>query len=408
MRTMIPAVVLVALTACRDDQPMTQPSGSALALSAAERRYDVIRLPALGGSDTRAQAINNDGLVAGFSHDADGRRRAVLWPNHQTVISLGTLGGPHSAVVRPGFNSAGILVGISHITEVDPNEESWSCEFTASLPETDPRLACRGFWWENGVMSPLPTLGGTHGFANSVNESGLAVGWAETAVVDPTCTGDQKLQFHGVLWDLKNGITRALRPFPGDSSAAATGINSRGQVVGISGDCDQAAGRFSAKRAVLWEGDQIIELPNLGGGSWHTPWAINARGDVVGFGNPEDPDNLAGDFRGRAWYWRHGSASVIPLGVLDGGLFSQANGINASGLMIGLSNGGPPGLRGVIWELDTNGEPVITDLNTLIDLESDEIFELAADLNDAGQIVGRIRNLVTNVRTAVVLIPRED
>jgi hypothetical protein len=30
MRILIPALVLVALAACRDDQPMTEPSGSAL------------------------------------------------------------------------------------------------------------------------------------------------------------------------------------------------------------------------------------------------------------------------------------------------------------------------------------------------------------------------------------------
>ena len=105
--------------------------------------------------DSRAQAINNRGWVAGFSHLSDGSRRAVLWPDHQTVISLGTLGGPHSSVVRNGLSNGGVVVGLSHSTEVDPLNEVWSCEGTAALPVTDPRLACRGFWWEKGVMREL-------------------------------------------------------------------------------------------------------------------------------------------------------------------------------------------------------------------------------------------------------------
>jgi uncharacterized membrane protein len=400
MRIIVPALLVAAVAGCRDDQPPIEPTAAPLfsAHAAHASRYDVVRLPSLGGTDSRAQAINNRGWAAGFSHLPDGSRRAVLWPDHNTVVSLGTVGGPHSAVVRPGLNNAGVVVGISHSTEEDPLNEAWSCEGTLSLPATDPRLACRGFWWQNGVIEELATLGGTHAFANSVNEVGLAVGWAETDVHDPTCTGVQVLQFHGALWDLKRGTVRALRPFPGDSSAAATGINARGQVVGISGDCDQAIGRFSARRAVLWEGDHVIEIPNLGGDSWHTPWAINARGDVVGFGNPET----------RAFYWRHGSPTVTALDPLDGNLFSQANGINASGLIIGVSHGGPPGTipRGVRWDEGSDGEWLPTDLNDLIDLHPDEVFELAHDLNDAGQIAGRILNTVTLERVAAILIPR--
>jgi probable HAF family extracellular repeat protein len=404
MRTIVPALLLAATSACNDGLPATRPTDVApLAAKVASIRYDVVRLPHLGGTDSRAQAINNRGSVAGFSRLPDGSMRAVLWPDHHTVTSLGTLGGPHSSVVRNGLNNAGVVVGLSHSTDVDVLNELWSCEGTGSLPATDPRLACRGFWWEKGVMQELATLGGTHAFANSVNERGLAVGWAETDVHDPTCTGVQVLQFHGALWDLKKGTVKALRPFPGDSSAAATGINARGQVIGISGDCDQAIGRLSARRAVLWEGDRVIEIPNLGGTSWHTPWAINARGDVVGFGNPEGTDD---EFHGRAFFWRYGVPTVTPLGVLEGDLFSQANGINARGQVIGVSHGGPAGARGFIWEQGAHGEGVMTDLNELIELGPDEVFELAHDLNDSGQIAGRLLNTTTNERTAVVLIPR--
>ena len=52
--------------------------------------------------------------------------------------------------------------------------------------------------------------------------------------------------------------------FPGDTSGAATAINDNGQIVGISGICDQAVGRHTAKHAVLWENGSVIDLGNLG------------------------------------------------------------------------------------------------------------------------------------------------
>ena len=103
------------------------------------------------------------------------------------------------------------------------------------------------------------------------------VGWAETAVHDPTCTDAQVLQFRATLWDPKSGSNgkikaRELAPLPGDSASAATAINDGGQAVGISGKCDQAVGRYSALHAVLWnKNGKPSEIPNLGGVTWHTP-----------------------------------------------------------------------------------------------------------------------------------------
>jgi probable HAF family extracellular repeat protein len=406
MRRVLYAVVTAALCGCHDQAPITRPLDVAddppVAL-VSERRYEIVRLPTLGGTDSRAQAINNQGWVAGVSHMADGSRRAVLWRDDQSVLSLGTLGGLASTVARPGLNNHGMIVGISHSTDIDLLNETWSCEATAALPPTNPRQACRGFWWENGVLRELPTLGGTHAFANSVNGQGQVIGWAETTVHDPTCTGVQVLQFRGALWEPRKSRVQELPPFPGDSASAATGINERGQIVGISGECDQAVGRRSALRMVLWEGDSIVEIPHLGGTTWHTAWAINNRGDVVGFSNlpePVDPN----DFNGHAFYWRYGSATSIDLGTLDADLFSQATGINGRGQVVGVSHGNAANiLRAFIWE-DTVSKMV--DLNDLADLGPNEIFEFAHDINDAGQIAGRIRNTVTGERVAIVASPK--
>jgi len=55
---------------------------------------------------------------------------------------------------------------------------------------------------------------------------------------------------------------------------------------------------------VLWEGDTVTDIGNLGGATWNTPMAINERGDVVGFASQpgDDPDNpQLGEITGRAF-----------------------------------------------------------------------------------------------------------
>lgn len=92
---------------------------------------------------------------------------------------------------------------------------------------------------------------------------------------DPTCVAPQVLQFRAVLWGARNGHPQELSPLPGDTVSAATALNDRGQVVGISGICDQAAGRFSAIHSVLWDDGVPTDIGDLGGVAWNTPMAIN-------------------------------------------------------------------------------------------------------------------------------------
>jgi probable HAF family extracellular repeat protein len=401
MRRLSCALLVAALSGCGKEAQITPPltpPGAELARLATGIRYDVITYTAsLGGTQSRGMAINNRGLVAGWSNlPGNGSRHATLWTDG-SITDLGTLGGPNSTLAWPGLNNTGMIVGISQTADVDPLHEGWSCEAGGFLPETG--LVCRGFVWENGHMQALPTLGGTHGFATAVNNRGQVVGWAETPVHDPTCTGTQVLQFRAVLWEPKMGTTRELAPFPGDSTSAATAINQSGMVVGISGDCDQAVGRFSARHAVLWEKNgTVMEIPNLGGTTWHTPMDINARGDVVGFSNPPGQGDPEGEFISRAFFWSRGSETAVDLGTLPGDLFSEAFAINARGQVVGVSFGGANGSRAFLWQ---NG--VMVDLNDLVD--SDDVLVSAQDINDAGQITGRVRDHVTGVTRTFVATP---
>jgi probable HAF family extracellular repeat protein len=398
------AVLLAALAGCDDETQVTQPHQSIAPLAAPQ--YTVIKLPSLHGTQSRGMAINTQGWVAGWSNMPDGTRRAALWKDG-ALTPIDPLGGPSSTLPWPGLNDAGAVVGISQTGETDPRDEAWSCELGGFLLETTD-LICRGFVWQNGATRELPALGGHHTFATGVNSRGDVVGWAETAVEDSTCVDEQELQFRAVVWDPKTGSTekiktRALRPFEDNSSSAATAINDAGQVVGISGDCDQGVGRFSAKHAILWEKNgKPTEIPNLGGTTWHTPMDINAAGDVVGFSNPAGAGDPEGEFIARAFHWSYGAASADDLHALEGDLFSEAFALNNHGQVVGVSFGGANGSRAFLWQNGT-----LANLNDLVDIAPDVLLS-AQDLNDAGQITGRVRDGVTGEVFAFVATPIGD
>lgn len=409
MRQISGAVLIAVLAGCSNETQVTQPIG-AFAQLTSNPQYDVVKLPSLGGTLSRGMAINSQGVVAGWSNQPDGTRRAVYWQNGSifTLGAPGTLGGPNSTVPWPGLNDAGMIVGISQTASVDPLDEDWSCEAGAFLPGGTTNLICRGFVWENGVMRELPTLGGYHSFGAGVNNRGLVVGWAETPVHDRTCdpTTAQVLQFRAVIWDPKDGSkgkikARELSPFRDDSTSAATAINDDGLVVGISGDCDQAVGRFSARRAVRWDKNgKVSEIPNLGGVTWHTPMDINGQGDVVGFSNPVGAGDPQGDFIAHAFLWVNDAVTAQDLHTLPGDAFSQAFAINSHGQVVGVSFGGLNGSHGFLFE---NG--VMTDLNNLLGTGNGDVFRSAQDINDAGQITGRVFDASTGKTLAFVATP---
>jgi probable HAF family extracellular repeat protein len=161
---------------------------------------------------------------------------------------------------------------------------------------------------------------------------------------------------------------------------AATAINDRGQVIGISGICDNAVGRFSARHAVLWEKGMVTNIGNLGGVAWHTPMAINDQGDVVGFSNP--PGDADGRFIAHAFLWT-GHGGIADLGTLPGDTTSQALGINTRRQVVGLSCGAS-GCRAFLWD-----DGVMTDLNTLVAPGFAGHLVFANDLNSAGVITGQ-------------------
>ena len=359
-------------------------------------KYQVTNLASLGGTISRGNSINNRSWVAGYSNlSGNESRHASLWRN-ESLLDLGTLGGPNSSVAWPVKNNIGLIAGIAQTDTPDPLGENWSCAaFFPGATATGP--TCLGFVWQAGVMSALPTLGGNNGFATGANNHGQVVGWAENTVHDSTCVPPQVLQFRAVIWASEGNQIRELPPLPGDTSGAATAINDKGQVVGISGICDQAVGRFTAAHAVLWENGGVTDIGNLGSDAWNTPMAINQQGDIVGFaGQPgDDPDNP----QLHAFLWTR-QDGIQDLGALPGDVYSEAHGINERRQVVGISCDAAGSCRAFLWQ---NG--VMTDLNTLVAPGYTDVLTTAQDINDLGEITGRAFDPDTGERPAFLATP---
>lgn len=353
------------------------------------RNYSVTTLGTLGSPVSAAISINGPDLISGYAYLPGNQYQLAVRFQDGQAISLGTLGGPNSGVEWPNHNHKAV-VGIAETADIDPLLENWSC--SAFFPQPPDMHVCLGFVSYDGMMYPLSTLGGVNSYAAGANNVGQVVGWGETTVHDSTCVLPQQLQFLATIWEPRRGDVRSLPPIYNDPDSAATAINNRGQVVGISGICENAVGDQSATHPVLWETDgSIVDLKGLGGNAWNTPTAINEQSQVVGFS--EDSQS---DIHAFLWTRQNG---IQDLGTLDGDGASYAYAINERGQIVGQSLGGPYGSRAVIWQDGT-----ITDLNCLTPPGSPYLL-YANDIDERGRIVGEAFDPNTGNAPGFIAVP---
>ena len=357
-------------------------------------RYVVVRLDTLGGNAGGGIGINNKGWITGVSNlEGDVEARVTLWRKGGTK-DLGTLGGPNSGVAFPVKANDGAVVGISETDEDQPLGERFSCVGFFGTPASG--KVCRGFVWRDDRMTGLdPFEGGDNSFAAGANDRGQIVGWAENGIHDATCTAPQVLQFHAAVWSASDpeAEPQDLPPLEGDSSSAAVAINESGQIVGISGACDRAVGRRSARKAVIWKDGVPSPLPDLGGVAWNTPAAINSHGDSAGFAKTAGGSGLST----HAVLWPR-EGGIVDLKLLDGDVISFAFGINAHRQVVGQSIGDVS--RAILWQ-----DGVLTDLNDVVE-DGSPFLIFANDINDHGEIAGQACvDCASGATFAVRLIP---
>jgi probable HAF family extracellular repeat protein len=273
-------------------------------------------------------------------------------------IDLGTLGGKNSWMNWGQINERGEVVGMAETSVPDPDGED-VCGFGTGL-------TCSPFLWQNGHMSPLPTVGGNNGQASAINNRGQIAGFAETPVVDSGCPPYKTTS--PVLWE--KGKAQPLPTVGSDPDGVAYGINDQGQAVGYSGTCT------AALHAALWQSGTAFPLPDLGFPRSNLAWGINDQGQIVGQVRSSD---------GTTKYptlWQNDT--MTNLGLLPGDFGASASGINNQGQVVGSAwDSNFNWSHGFIWQ---NG--VLTDLNTLFPASSNLYAVMANKINDRGQISG--------------------
>jgi probable HAF family extracellular repeat protein len=338
----------------------------------------------LGGTFSDALGINSRGWVTGLSTlPSDASVHALLW-RKGVKTDLGTLGGPNSTpnafMTSSSVSQRGEIVGAAESSAADPlGENFFLCNFNDGL-------LCLPFLWQEGAMTPLPTLGGNNGAAFQINNRSQAVGAAENTTHDPTCVAPQVLQFKPVIWE--EGAIQELPTISGDLDGVAFAINNRGQAVGVSTDCTLTPGH-----ALLWREGKATDMGTLRGLAL-APSDINNHGQVVGTAFDNNNNN-------RAFLWQNGVA--IDLGTLPRDVMGHANAINDEGQIIGQSVDANNNGRGFIWQ---NG--VMTDLNTLIRADSSLYLVDPQDINARGEIVGGAIQKSTGAFHAFLAIPCDE
>jgi probable HAF family extracellular repeat protein len=270
----------------------------------------------VGASDLRALAVNNAGVVTGRYKADDGFFHPFRYDSVSNAISDVPLLANATSGTGNAVNASGVVAGFGN-----------------------PGGKTHGFLQAPGG-SPVdvdPT--GNFSSLSAINASNVAVGMA-----------------------LQGGVVKAVRydgtlhPLAtlGGVSAAATGINTGGLIVGYASYPSSAGGQTVAAR---WTDDATVNALGTLGGAWSMAWAVNSAGDIVGA-------SLNASGEQHAFVWKNGAMQDLNdlVDPSSGWVLVAAYGVNDAGVIVGdgLLDGAPRGFRLTPATGTDNTAPVIS------------------------------------------------
>mgnify|MGYP000016030486 CR=1 FL=1 len=268
-----------------------------------------------------------------------------------TFVELPPLVAPYAVTAR-AISNTGIIVGDAEVG-VDP---------FAFYPWA------HGFAYHVGTgqmvdLGTLPPVGNgpfvLTSQANGVNDWGLVVGEGRFDTEDPT-------KCRAFICSASGGPMVDLGVLPGGVNSRAMAVNNSGVVVGFSETS-------TVKRAFRWtEVEGMVPLGDPPNWFASEAYAISDTGIVAGEAvvSMDPPTSHATVWNGD---------QRIDLGVLSGGLYSYATGVNSAGMVTGES-GVTGGVHAFLW----------TAQDGMMDLGLPEGFTgtVGRGINDSGQVVG--------------------
>ncbi len=294
-------------------------------------RFKLIDMGTFGGPNgtvngPEVQDLSNNGAYGGYAETSIPYPFPPYCPNNECLVQhaqawrngvvsdLGTLPGANlsSGVAWVGAN--GMMVGSSENGLLDP----------LGYPQNHAVV-----WNKAGQITDLGTMeGGDWSFAAGINGQGLIDGAAINTVPDPFSLMGFPYQTRTFVWQ-----HRAMQDIGtlGGPDAIMSGMNERGQIVGISytNSTPNPSTGIPTLHPFLWENGKMKDLGTLGGTLvLYSDW-INNRGQVSG------TSTLAGDQIYHPFLWDNGK--LKDLGTL-GGLNGWAEWISDSGLVVGKSD----------------------------------------------------------------------
>jgi probable HAF family extracellular repeat protein len=241
-----------------------------------------------------------------------------------------------------------------------------------------------------GPNSFVPTNFLTQAGNRVISDQGTVAGVGDTSAADPLCYFDDC--FYPNAFQLRKGALTNLGTLPDSLWGAANGISGNGLIVGASqnGQIDPLSG-FPEFRAVLWNQGTISDLGTLDGGYESAAFAVNNRGQVVGFATNtiSDPFSFFPPTQTRAFRSQNGV--MEDLGTL-GGPDAWAFLVNAQGQVAGESytNSTPNSSNGPLCAPNApTQDPFLWERGAMEDLGTlGGTCGYANALNERGQVVG--------------------